>query len=322
MPGNSKLLTLAAVGVIGVGAAMPYWSRSELSSPLADSSGQGAAASRIDAFIGQEQHPAQPEFVMPEIRKSVSLGGTHAGLDAAVPVAPSLNDQYPTSISPTEARQQLVDLSPEGYQRVSVARREPRSNSVESFAIPIDMPDDNVAKAAEPRRVATPPASVPQVAPEPQQPAPGRWQPQTTSIVANKPIMPTPEVQQPQPQQAYVPPVQPQPVRSFAPAQPRQRHRLVDGDTLPKLAERYLGRADLDWAIYEANRGVLSDPQLLPLRVEITIPSTAELDSLRQGGGVAPSAVNSSSATTMQSLQPLRPLGGQPHLRMTPLGSR
>lgn len=322
MPGNSKLLTLAAVGVIGVGAAMPYWSRSELSSPLPATSGQGAATSRINAFIGQQQQPAQPDFVMPEIRKAVSLSGTQAGLDAAVPEAPSLNDEYPVSISPTAARQQLVDLSPQGYQRVSVARHEPARGSVESFAIPIDMPPREDDKASQPRYVEKPP--VVQSEPQPQQPAAGRWQPQPTSIVVNKPIMSEPQVRSVPPQQVYVPPVQPQPTRSFAAAQPRQRHRLVDGDTLPKLAERYLGRADLDWAIFEANRDVLNDPQLLPLRVEISIPSPSELNSLPQGGSVTPSAPSAvtSSASTMQPLQPLRPLGSQPHLRMTPLGSR
>ena len=40
-------------------------------------------------------------------------------------------------------------------------------------------------------------------------------------------------------------------------------HKIVDGDTLPALAERYLGSAD-PHEIFAANRDVLSDPELLP----------------------------------------------------------
>ncbi len=49
-------------------------------------------------------------------------------------------------------------------------------------------------------------------------------------------------------------------------------HRLKDGDTLENLAERYLDAADRALEIYEANRDVLSSPDVLPLDVEITIP--------------------------------------------------
>ncbi len=50
-------------------------------------------------------------------------------------------------------------------------------------------------------------------------------------------------------------------------------HRIVDGDTLSKLAVEYLGRADRYLEIYEMNRGVLSSPDLLPIGVTLKIPS-------------------------------------------------
>jgi hypothetical protein len=53
--------------------------------------------------------------------------------------------------------------------------------------------------------------------------------------------------------------------------QPRT-HKLVDGDTLRALAERYLGSADQAWLIYEANRNVLSNPEILPIGAELTVP--------------------------------------------------
>ncbi|UUO08593.1 hypothetical protein M4951_09790 [Blastopirellula sp. J2-11] len=304
MLGNSKLLTMAAIGVIGVGAAMPYWSRSELSSPQSGSSGY-ADSPRVDAFIGQDQNDSQPEIMLPQIRKIVSLEPTSGGLDTAAVTAPNLTGEYPAPISSSSTQRQLVDLSPQGYQRVSIARRDAPAGSVESFAIPVEMPAGDVYEAPEPRHVQVP-AEIPAAPSVPVQEPKSRWQSQTTSIVVNKPVVPQTEVQQTQSPSSYVAPPQP---RSLAPAQPRRHHRLVDGDTLPKLAERYLGRADLDWAIFEANRDVLSDPQLLPLKVEIDIPAVGELDSIRQGTQTA----------TPTAMQPLQPLGGNSHLRLVPL---
>lgn len=68
-------------------------------------------------------------------------------------------------------------------------------------------------------------------------------------------------------------------------------HRIVDGDTLASLAERYLGSADRQREIYEANRDVLSDPNALPIGLELKIP---------------PRAV--SSATKREEVAPSRPL--------------
>jgi nucleoid-associated protein YgaU len=50
-------------------------------------------------------------------------------------------------------------------------------------------------------------------------------------------------------------------------------HRIVDGDTLEALAERYLGSTDRSLEIYEANRDVLPSPGLLPIGAELRIPS-------------------------------------------------
>jgi len=59
-------------------------------------------------------------------------------------------------------------------------------------------------------------------------------------------------------------------------------HKVVDGDTLAALAERYLGSADRGREIYEANRGVLPGPGILPIGVELKIPP-------RQGAAPSPS---------------------------------
>ena len=53
-------------------------------------------------------------------------------------------------------------------------------------------------------------------------------------------------------------------------------HKIVDGDTLSALAERYLGSKDAAAAIYAANRDLLSDPQILPIGAELKIPAAAD----------------------------------------------
>ena len=54
-------------------------------------------------------------------------------------------------------------------------------------------------------------------------------------------------------------------------AQPSE-HKIVDGDTLAALALDYLGDARRAEEIFEANRQVLSDPELLPIGAKLRIP--------------------------------------------------
>ncbi len=49
-------------------------------------------------------------------------------------------------------------------------------------------------------------------------------------------------------------------------------HKIIDGDSLALLAERYLGSASRASVIFAANRYVLSQPEILPIGVELKIP--------------------------------------------------
>jgi nucleoid-associated protein YgaU len=49
-------------------------------------------------------------------------------------------------------------------------------------------------------------------------------------------------------------------------------HKIIDGDSLETLAKRYMGSADRANEIFEANRDVLSQPQILPIGAELKIP--------------------------------------------------
>lgn len=60
-----------------------------------------------------------------------------------------------------------------------------------------------------------------------------------------------------------------------------QTHKIVDGDTLAALAERYLGSSARAQEIYEANRDVLHDPMLLPIGAELKIPPRGSLVPVR-----------------------------------------
>ncbi|MCL4202034.1 MAG: tail protein X [Pirellulaceae bacterium] len=50
-------------------------------------------------------------------------------------------------------------------------------------------------------------------------------------------------------------------------------YSIEEGDTLPKLAERYLGSREQYEAIYRANADILGDPRLLPIGLQIKIPA-------------------------------------------------
>lgn len=67
---------------------------------------------------------------------------------------------------------------------------------------------------------------------------------------------------------------------AFPPVSPRSAskpiwHVVADGDSLAKLAERYLGDAHRAREIYEANREAITSPDLLPIGAELRIPSSA-----------------------------------------------
>jgi nucleoid-associated protein YgaU len=71
------------------------------------------------------------------------------------------------------------------------------------------------------------------------------------------------------------PPPPPEPPRLRPERKPETTymlHRIVDGDTLSRLAQRYLGSSKRFLEIYEANRDRLQSPDLLPIGLELRIP--------------------------------------------------
>ncbi len=64
--------------------------------------------------------------------------------------------------------------------------------------------------------------------------------------------------------------------RPAGPLKRLRRHTVHDGDTLEKLAQRYLGNAGRADEIMSANTTRISDRDVLPIGVEIVIPRRAE----------------------------------------------
>jgi len=77
------------------------------------------------------------------------------------------------------------------------------------------------------------------------------------------------------------------------PAAP-SRWRVRDGDDLNGIANRVYGTPLAATALWEANRGILSDPRLLPIGVEIALPPAAAIWPARPGQAVIEPAARSS----------------------------
>jgi len=77
----------------------------------------------------------------------------------------------------------------------------------------------------------------------------------------------------------------PDPPLAARPMAMLRRYRLRDGDTLEKLAERFLNNRERAAEIFEANRDILARPDLLPVGVTIVLPpreTTQELEPVKR----------------------------------------
>lgn len=83
---------------------------------------------------------------------------------------------------------------------------------------------------------------------------------------------------------------------------PGRTHVVVDGDSLAKLADRYLDDPALDDEIFRLNRDVLTDPEMLPIGVELRIPD----------GRTADSTTGFPAARSFETAQPRVPSGMVP----------
>lgn len=91
---------------------------------------------------------------------------------------------------------------------------------------------------------------------------------------------------------------------------PLRTHRIVDGDTLGRLAERFLGDANRYEEIYALNESQLPDPNILPIGAELKIPPRDGSLSARTTPAVSAGTAVVDSQASIDSLPPLSASGG------------
>jgi LysM domain len=93
-------------------------------------------------------------------------------------------------------------------------------------------------------------------------------------------------------------------------------HIVVDGDSLSKLADRYLDDPTFADEIFRLNRDVLTDPEVLPIGVELRIPDQRMADSaalIPRGKTVEPPSL----PTSMVPVEQRRPMfAGEPRAQL------
>lgn len=256
MNGDSKFLTLAALGVIGLGSAMPFWSAWSSTSqapPEKTSPPTAAQENRYDVGQYWDQQVSRPDVVTLTPRSD-----SQTGLDnpAQIPTL-SVGNEF---AQPVPAQPILADVPINQVGSVSLASREEAIGATPRY-------DRGVTP------ISTPGAT--------ERLAPTVTSPVITTRQTLKPALP-----QASPSQNSLPETQVQqqftPLPRIAPpnhgasnrgASETRQHRVRDGDSLESIAEKYLGDPLLADVIFQANRGQLDSPDLLPIGAKLVIPN-------------------------------------------------
>jgi nucleoid-associated protein YgaU len=91
--------------------------------------------------------------------------------------------------------------------------------------------------------------------------------------------------------------------------QPARTHRIVDGDTLELIADRYYGNPAYADRIFRLNRDKLAAADLLPLGTVLELPTEEELANAGATRPLSKSAVSADGAENEASRTPLGPIG-------------
>jgi len=90
-------------------------------------------------------------------------------------------------------------------------------------------------------------------------------------------------------------------------------HFVVDGDSLQKLAGRYLSDPNRSAEIYDLNRELLSNPDLLPIGAELKIPDRNEQTSWNRESQ-RHETLGATALREASRLMPLRPISHEEHV--------
>ncbi len=86
--------------------------------------------------------------------------------------------------------------------------------------------------------------------------------------------------------------------------EPPQTHTVVDGDTLQKLAVKYLDDPNRAMQIFEYNRDVLRTPDVLPIGAELRIPPRLAMPAVVPQLPQMPQSVDQSASTAPSTPAP------------------
>jgi hypothetical protein len=242
-----------------VGAAIPSQMLNTSAATQSSAAPSATGAMRLvpdNAAVGFDQRGAKPlvEVAPPLMSSSASMAGEMAA--AASPY------NVQTSAPPT--------LSP----RAKLRNEAPRPLEIDSRAItPLAPPGASPALTTSTTPLFPPSALS-------SHPNEGTTPPGFAHGQASTPVI-TASYNDSLASAAITPPTMPPPWPGPDEDEGPRKHVVIDGDSLARLAGRYLDDPRRGTEIYEANRSVLTDPDLLPIGVEILIPdrtSTAATD--------------------------------------------
>ncbi|WP_207397429.1 LysM peptidoglycan-binding domain-containing protein [Bremerella alba] len=252
MNGDSKFLTLAALGVIGLGSAMPYWSAwsAPNQAPPEISTAQPAAPQPADEPRLTAQQYWDQQVSRPDVVTLTPRGGQSMGLDNPAQI-PSLSMDMQQA-TPVAAQPILANVPINQVGSVSLASR------VEDMGAP-----KTASRAVVPIEI---PGSARPLPPT-----------MTSPVITTRQVM-KPELPETQVQQQFTPLPRIAPPNhgaSNSGSKITREHRVRDGDSLESIAEKYLGDPLLADAVFRANRSQLDTPELLPIGITLMIPSSS-----------------------------------------------
>ena len=210
----------------------------------------------------------------------------------------------PTNREATTAEQTASKAKPEA-RKPTAAKPQPKKPKTEEVATPENRDDEfrppELARQYQPNiatgRTSQPPDSANRESARQQEDAAAKTERQTAEEID---------------EDCDGTPSSPQPLRPDSSPDPPHVHRIAEGDTLRRLAEKYLGSRDRYLDIFHANPGVLFDPQLIPIGVEILIPerTVAMAQAAKDSPPTGTRAdVQSSSEGNAAENEPLSPTG-------------
>lgn len=227
-------------------------------------------------------------------------------ITSLAPIAPTIDTTGLRGVRPTTSSVEYVDLQPysDGLPAARLRNEAPRAlgNEPRSLAVIRRMPPiENLATDNEFGSGNSVGADSAGIDSSPQTTIPAGYSSETNGAAAevasyNEPASRTTQrVVGPPPWSA-----------NTAQEEPRM-HVVIDGDSLEKLAGRYLEDPRRSGEIFELNREVLASPDLLPIGVELKLPPRLARSSWNQPG-IEPAAVNDVTirAATRNNLVPIR----------------